>query len=51
MKAERAGQVPYSLESHGGLLLRLERLPVSVCTLGLLYCKNSGVVGRGGVPA
>ena len=29
-------------------LARLERLPVSVMTLGLLYCKNSGVVGQKG---
>ena len=37
------------LESHGGLLLaRLERLPVSVFTLGLLYCKTQGVVGQRG---
>ena len=50
MKAERAGQVPYSrwkaMADYS--LARLERLPVSVCTLGLLYCKNSGVVGQRG---
>ena len=48
VKAERAGQVPYSrwkaMADYS--LARLERLPVSVCTLGLLYCKNSGVVGN-----
>lgn len=50
VKAERAGQVPYSrwkaMADYS--LARLERLPVSVCTLGLLYCKNSGVVGQKG---
>ena len=50
VKAERAGQVPYSrwkaMADYS--LARLERLPVSVCTLGLLYCKNSGVVGQRG---
>ena len=50
VKAERAGQVPYSrwkaMADYS--LARLERLPVSVMTLGLLYCKNSGVVGQKG---
>ena len=50
VKAERAGQVPYSrwkaMADYS--LARLERLPVSVCTLGLLYCKRSGVVGQKG---
>ena len=50
VKAERAGQVPYSrwkaMADYS--LARLERLPVSVCTLGLLYCKRDGVVGQRG---
>ena len=50
VKAERAGQVPYSrwkaMADYS--LARLERLPVSVFTLGLLYCKTQGVVGQGG---
>jgi hypothetical protein len=29
-------------------LARLEKLPVSVFTLGLLYCKAQGVVGQSG---
>ena len=41
VKAERAGQVPYSrwkaMADYS--LARLEKLPVSVFTLGLLYCK------------
>lgn len=50
VKAERAGQVPYSrwkaMADYS--LARLEKLPVSVFTLGLLYCKAQGVVGQGG---
>ena len=50
VKAERAGQVPYSrwkaMADHS--LSRLEKLPVSVFTLGLLYCKEQGVVGQRG---
>jgi len=50
VKAERAGQVPYSrwkaMADYS--LARLPRLPVSVFTLGLLYCRNSGVVGQKG---
>ena len=50
VKAERAGQVPYSrwkaMADYS--LARLERLPVSVFTLGLLYCKTQGVVGQRG---
>ncbi|EEH55935.1 uncharacterized protein MICPUCDRAFT_59255 [Micromonas pusilla CCMP1545] len=50
VKAERAGQVPYSrwkaMADYS--LARLEKLPVSVFTLGLLYCKAQGVVGQRG---
>ena len=50
VKAERAGQVPYSrwkaMADYS--LARLEKLPVSVFTLGLLYCKTQGVVGQRG---
>ena len=46
VKAERAGQVPYSrwkaMADYS--LARLEKLPVSVMTLGLLYCKHRYVL-------
>jgi hypothetical protein len=40
-KAERAGQVPYSRWKAMAdfSLSRLKKLPVSVCVLGLLYCR------------
>jgi len=49
-KAERAGQVPYSRwKAMADFSLgRLQKLPVSVCVLGLLYCRDSGVVGQRG---
>jgi len=49
-KAERGGQVPYS--QWKGMadfsLARLEKLPVSIFTLGLLYCKNQRILGQRG---
>ena len=46
--AERAGQVPYSrakamCDFH---LSRLSGLPVTICCLGLLYCRTDGIVGQ-----
>ena len=37
-----------STRTHHYSLARLEKLPVSVFTLGLLYCKEQGVVGQSG---
>ena len=49
-KAERAGQVPYSRWKAmcDYSLSRLESLPVSVFIVGMLYCKEHGVVGQRG---
>lgn len=49
-KAERAGQVPYSRWKAMAdfSLARLEKLPVTVCALGMLYDKDQGVVGQRG---
>ena len=49
-KAERAGQVPYSRWKAMAdfSLARLERLPVTVCALGMLYDKDQGIVGQRG---
>lgn len=47
---ERAGQVPYSRGKAmaDSALSRMENLPVTIASLGLLYCKNDGVVGQSG---
>lgn len=49
-KAERAGQVPYSRWKAMAdfSLARLEKLPVTVCALGMLYDKDQGIVGQRG---
>jgi hypothetical protein len=49
-KAERAGQVPYSRwkSMTDYSLARLEKLPVSITSLGLLYSSKSGAVGQRG---
>jgi len=49
-KAERAGQVPYSRWKAmcDYALSRLGGLPVSVFVVGMLYCKEQGVVGQRG---
>eukprot|EP00959_Pyramimonas_sp_CCMP1952_P159461 3335164-Pyramimonas_sp.AAC.1 len=49
-KAERSGQVPYSRWKAmcDFSLSRLDRLPVTVTVLGLLYCKQEGIVGQRG---
>mmetsp|Transcript_10489 Transcript_10489/g.24313 ORF Transcript_10489/g.24313 Transcript_10489/m.24313 type:complete len:323 (+) Transcript_10489:127-1095(+) len=49
-KAERAGQVPYSRAKSMAdfSLARMSRLPVSVLSLGLLYCKEDLNVGQSG---
>mmetsp|Transcript_44153 Transcript_44153/g.84372 ORF Transcript_44153/g.84372 Transcript_44153/m.84372 type:complete len:473 (+) Transcript_44153:222-1640(+) len=50
VKAERAGQVPYSRWKAMAdfSLSRLEKLPVSVLVLGLLYCGDQRIVGQRG---
>jgi hypothetical protein len=47
---ERAGQVPYSRGKAmaDSALSRMENLPVTIASLGLLYCKEDGVVGQSG---
>jgi|UniRef100_A0A6T5SUC3 nucleoside-diphosphate-sugar epimerase len=49
-KAERAGQVPYSRWKAMAdfSLARLQKLPVTICALGMLYDKEQGVVGQRG---
>lgn len=46
--AERAGQVPYSRAKAmmDYALSRCTEMPVSVACLGLLYCKNDGIIGQ-----
>eukprot|EP01041_Mallomonas_annulata_P011395 gene11395-23843_t len=48
---ERAGQVPYSRGKAMAdfALCTMEGLPVTIACLGLLYCKNDGVVGQDGL--
>jgi len=50
VKAERAGQVPYSRWKAMAdyALARIDRLPTSVFTLGLLYSKEQGMVSQRG---
>eukprot|EP00741_Cyanophora_paradoxa_P005674 tig00000903_g5501.t1 len=46
--AERAGQVPYSRAKAmcDYALARSTRLPVTIACLGLLYCKEDGLIGQ-----
>eukprot|EP00239_Pterosperma_sp_CCMP1384_P001984 CAMPEP_0197852368 /NCGR_PEP_ID=MMETSP1438-20131217/20399_1 /TAXON_ID=1461541 /ORGANISM="Pterosperma sp., Strain CCMP1384" /LENGTH=519 /DNA_ID=CAMNT_0043466383 /DNA_START=259 /DNA_END=1815 /DNA_ORIENTATION=+ len=47
-KAERAGQVPYSRwkAMMDYTLSRMDNLPVTILTMGLIYCKDHKVVGQ-----
>lgn len=48
--AERAGQVPYSRAKAmvDFYLANMQKLPVSVVLLGLLYSRDDGLVGQQG---
>jgi len=49
VNAERAGQVPYSKgKSMADFAMSRLNIPVSICVLGLLYCKTDRVIGQDG---